>query len=126
MSARLTAEDRRLRALSEADWQAQVLDVAAFYGWRAHHAPRAGIRRNGTVRRTHNTQPGAPDLLLVRGIRVVFAELKREGPQGVVSAAQQEWLDALAATSVEVYVFRPSDLALVEETLRWSSEVPTW
>jgi len=115
MSARLTTEDRRLRAVLESDWQATVLQLAALHGWRAHHAPRAGVRKNGTVRRTPHTAPGAPDLILVRGPRLIFAELKRE--TGRVKPEQAEWLAALTAASAEVYVWRPSDLCEVRAVL---------
>lgn len=93
MSARLTAADHRLRAITELGWQATVLEIAALHGWRAHHAPRAGVRKNGTVRRTPHTAPGVPDLILVRGPRLIFAELKRE--TGRTSGAQDGWLAAL-------------------------------
>jgi hypothetical protein len=109
---RLTAEDRRLRAISEEDWRATVEQIAALHRWLAYHPPRAGIRRNGSVR---TTTPGFPDLTLVRGPRLVFVELKAE--TGRTSEAQDAWLAALAAASTEVYVFRPSDLDEVRDVL---------
>lgn len=112
MSARLTDEDRRLRAVTEAAWQQQVLDVARWYGWLTYAPPRAGVRGLGTVR---TTTPGYPDLTLVRGPRLIFAELKRQ--TGRTTPEQDAWHDALRRASVEVYLWRPADLPLVEQTL---------
>lgn len=68
---------------------------------------------------THDSRrspAGFPDLVLVRGRRLVFAELKREGEKP--TAEQQRWLDALAATgAVEAYLWRPSDWEEIEQTL---------
>lgn len=61
---------------------------------------------------------GEPDLRMVRNGKLLCWELKSD--KGVVSPAQQEWLDALAQVpGVDVRVVRPVDLedaykALVE------------
>lgn len=81
---------------SEADFQRQVLKLAALCGWRAYH----------TWTSIHSAA-GFPDLVLVRQPRVLFVELKRQS--GKVSDAQQQWLDELAACGQSVYVWRPSD-----------------
>lgn len=112
MTARLTDEQRVLRAQTEASWQRQVIAIAESYGWTHYHSPRAGIRRNGSVR---TVPAGFPDLVLARGPRLIFAELKRE--TGKKTPAQDEWLRKLAATSAETYCWRPSDLDDVLFTL---------
>lgn len=112
MSARLTDRDRALRAVTEAQWQSTVLDIATRLRWRAYHPPRAGVRALGSVR---TTTPGFPDLTLVRGQRLVFAELKRE--TGKPSEAQDGWLNALSDAGAEVYVWRPSQLHAVKAVL---------
>lgn len=112
MSARLTDEARRLRLITEKDWQARVIAIAESFGWTWYAAPRAGIRSNGSVRQV---PAGWPDLCLARGPRLVFVELKRE--TGKTTEAQDEWLRKLAATSAETYVWRPSDLDDVIATL---------
>lgn len=55
---------------------------------------------------SRRSEPGFPDLVLVKGTRLIFAELKAD--TGRVSPAQQRWLDALGATSRAV-VWRPRD-----------------
>ena len=93
-------------ATTEKQWTDQVRKIARLMGWLDYH----------TYRSTRST-PGFPDLVLVRGDRIIFAELKRE-KGGVLSPAQRVWLDALAATNlVEVHVWRPSDLPVVKLAL---------
>lgn len=118
MSARLTDEDRRLRSITEAQWLTTVQQIATAHSWRCFHAPdnRPVTARSGR-RYVQNVRAGFPDLVAVRGPRLLFAELKREGPAGVISPDQHAWLTDLAAASVEVYVWRPSDLDEVTAVL---------
>lgn len=88
---------------SEKEWQWRVRNFAESRGWRCYHtwlSVRSDI--------------GFPDLVLVRGA-VIFAELKTE--RGKVTAAQQEWLDALRAAGQEAFVWRPRDWPLIQERL---------
>ena len=92
-------------AMSEKDWQIQVLDLAQNCGWKAYHT--FDSRRSN---------PGFPDLVLVRGVQVLCLELKTE--KGVVSDAQQEWIDKLdKAKRVEAAVARPSNWPDIERAL---------
>lgn len=117
MSSRLTTEDRVLRAVTEQQWQSRVTNLADFHQWRWWHAPdnRPITARSGRLY-VQPVRAGFPDLVLSRGPRLVFAELKRE--LGRVSPEQSEWLAALAATGAETYLWRPSDWADVQATLR--------
>lgn len=65
--------------------------------------------------RTPVTSPGFPDLFMVRGPRMVIAELKSEA--GRLRPDQREWLARLELTAAEVYVWRPRDVAEVQEVL---------
>ena len=64
------------------------------------------------VYHTYNSQrstPGFPDLCMVKGDRLVFAELKM--PKKKATVAQQEWLEALGAVpGVEAYLWTPDDI----------------
>ena len=103
--------------VTEQDWQATVVEYARLTGWLCFHAFDA-----------RRSEPGFPDLVLVRAARLVFVELKREGKMlstkvrytknGRRLATQQEWHDELEETPAEVYVWHPSDWPEVEETLR--------
>jgi hypothetical protein len=91
--------------VSEAEWQQQVVDLAKICGWRVLHV--YALRRAGSYR-TPTTTVGWPDLVLVRGERMIVAELKTQ--KGKLSAEQQGWLDALALVEgVQVFVWRPAD-----------------
>lgn len=116
MTARLTVQDRQLRAITEAQWQYQVEQLAHLNGWRLFHAPdnRPVTARSGR-RYVQNIRAGFPDLVLVRGPRLLFVELKRE--TGRTTDEQNGWLTDLARASAEVYVWRPSDLAEVTAVL---------
>jgi hypothetical protein len=110
---------------SEAQFQQQVEQLAKAYGWKVFHAPDNRPGRNGKVQRV---TAGFPDLVLVRGTELVFAELKTD--KGRVRPEQAEWISALQAVStalagvfafleedigvappaaVDAYVWRPAD-----------------
>jgi hypothetical protein len=116
VSARLTPEVRRLRAITEAEWQATVEGIARANRWLAFHpADNRPVTSKSGTRYVQNIKAGYPDLTACRGDRLVFAELKRE--TGVLSDQQAVWLSALEAAGAECYVWRPSDLAEVREVL---------
>lgn len=85
------------RDLTEREFQSQVIGLASFYGWRHYH--------------THDSRrspAGFPDLVLVRGEELIFAELKTE--KGRVRLEQVEWMAALEhVPGVDVFLWRPSD-----------------
>ena len=99
------APTRRRRAISEAEFQQQVTDLADLYAWLWYHNPDS--RRSNA---------GFPDLVLVKAGRVIFAELKSAA--GKVRPEQRTWLAALATTKAEVYIWRPDDLDAITTLLR--------
>ena len=78
---------------SEADFQWWLRKRALEFGWLYHH--------NYDSRRS---DPGFPDTVMVRGDRIIFAELK--APKGKLSDPQTTWLEALGDVDVESYVWR--------------------
>ena len=92
--------------LSEKQFQEQVRDLAKIFGWKYYH----------TWRSIHSPA-GFPDCVMVRGERLVIAELKSE--KGIISDKQQEWLDALKEIPcVEAFLWRPDDIEQIAEVLR--------
>lgn len=99
---------------TEKDWQGQVEQLAARLNWRFYH--------------THNSRhsgSGFPDLVLVRRGRLIFAELKTDAKASKVTDAQAAWLtelkivqDLAPLKSLEVFVWRPSQLNEVLEALK--------
>ena len=100
--------------ISEAAFQDFVIEAARTLGWKCAHFRPAQTARGW---RTPVLADGAgfPDLILVRD-RVIAAELKAE--RGRVSAAQNDWLEALRLADIETHVWRPSDAGLVLEILK--------
>ncbi|HYE20941.1 MAG TPA: hypothetical protein VEA69_21020 [Tepidisphaeraceae bacterium] len=101
---RIEGLERKAADLSEKDFQADVIRFAKANGWRVYHT--------FTSKRS---EPGYPDLTLVRGSRLIFAELKTES--GKATAEQSEWLDAIRAARVPAYLWRPSDWPAIREAL---------
>ena len=101
-------EDRVIYA-SEKEFQATVVEMAQAYGWLV----------NGVFEQRHYAKrlsKGYPDLTMVRGKRLIVAELKSE--KGKVSEDQLLWATALRGCAVEYYLWRPSDIEQIEELLR--------
>ena len=129
---RLTDEERRWRAMSEDDLQTAITDLAVVFGWHWLHVGKLRTKY-GWRTPTRGTLAAWPDLTLVRerDRRLIFAELKRELEP--VKPEQEAVLDVLGALqwsgaplvggagwspSIEVAVWRPSDLADPIETSR--------
>jgi len=95
--------------IREAEFKASVTGLALLHGWLVYSVPDS--------RHVYPsyTATGYPDLTMVRGSCVVFAELKREKAPRKLSVAQQKWHDVLDGVSgfsagvVKVYIWRPSD-----------------
>lgn len=85
-----------LADLTEAEWHAQVVELAGTLGYLRYHTYRS-----------KRSPAGFPDEVLVRD-RVIYLELKRE--KGKLSPEQRRWVTALLDAGAEIYVVRPSDL----------------
>jgi hypothetical protein len=95
-----------MKPLSEAQFQRQVIQLAALLGYRVYH--------------THDSRrsaAGFPDLVLVHPKRgTVFAELKTD--TGKVKPEQAEWLADLQAAGQRAYLWRPADFDQITTILR--------
>lgn len=115
-----TGMERVYASISEEAHQTQVINMARAFGWHVAHFRTVRVqRKDGTYYYATPVQAdgeGFPDLVLVRGNRVIFAELKRES--GKVEPAQLQWIEKLNPTPAEVYLWRPSDMDEVERVLR--------
>ncbi len=86
----------------EKQFQSDVMTFAQRQGWLCYH-----------TRDSRKSAPGFPDLCMVRGLRVVFAELKAQ--KGKTTGPQDDWLTALSIVAlsapeyVGVFLWRPSD-----------------
>ena len=92
--------------VTEAQFLAQVIQVARLFHWRAYHPALSKW-----------SERGWPDLALCRPPRLLLVELKTE--RGKITPQQQEWLDDLArCPGVESFVWRPQDFEAIVEILR--------
>lgn len=120
MSARLTVEQRRLRALTEGQWQAQVCQLAEAHGYSWVHLRAARTKHGWRVPVEGPLGKGWPDLTLVGRGRRIYAELKRElGKTTPEQEAVHQWI---RENGGEVYVWRPSDLDEVIDVLRGDAQ----
>ena len=96
----------RLPTISERAFQAQVIAAAEAQGWLCYH-----------THDSRRSQPGFPDLIMVRGYRMVALELKVGKRKPTVD--QVRWLAALREVwQVDALVARPDDWDNVMELLK--------
>ena len=121
---------------TEEQFQLAVAQLARYHGWLVAHFRAARNEGRGKRWRTpvQFDAAGFPDLVLVRGAEIIFAELKRNG--GRLQANQAMWLGRLGAVAravaeladragdgegprpaVEACVWRPRDWELIEARL---------
>lgn len=112
MAQRLTAGEKILRGITEAQWQATVVTFARFNGWKVYHPP-ANRPVNGRIQQV---MAGWPDLVFMRQGELIMAELKTE--LGKTTKDQDECIALIQSAGVEVHVWRPSDQRKMEGTLR--------
>lgn len=91
--------------MTEAEFERQVKQLAATFGYSYYH----------TWRSIHSPA-GFPDCVLAKPGRLIFAELKSE--KGKMSDAQNEWIDVLYQAGAETYIWRPGDWEKIVKTLQ--------
>jgi len=92
------AQEALAKAMSEDELQGTVRDMGKLRRWYAYHTYNS-----------RKSEPGFPDLVMVRDGRLLFLELKRQN--GKVSPAQADVLRKLQQVPcAEVHIVRPSDL----------------
>ena len=101
--------------VSEADFQAAVVELAMWRGWRVH-AERPARTSKGW-RTPVQGDVGYPDITLCRPPRLIHAELKSQ--HGVMGDNQLLWREVLMGVpGVEYYLWRPAAFPEIEATLR--------
>ncbi len=101
--------------ISERDFQSQVVDLARQTGWRCYHS-RPGRSAGGKWSTPMQGDVGFPDWVMVRGDRLIFAELKTVN--GQPTPGQVDWLQALNNVQhVTAQLWRPHDLDTIATLL---------
>jgi hypothetical protein len=103
----LTTRERALRQVPEAEVQRRVQEILTMYQWWWYHAP--DNRPGSKTGRVQRIRAGFPDIIAVRGTRILVLELKRE--TGHTTDDQDAVLAMFQLTGkVETYVIRPSNI----------------
>ena len=90
---------------TEKEFLGTVTRLATLADWYPYH-----------THRSDRSEPGFPDLNMVRGPRLIYAELKTE--KGRVTPYQTKWLDRLALSGrCETYLWRPEHLRHIAHLL---------
>jgi hypothetical protein len=105
------AQEELADAMKERDLQRSVEALMKVCGWRYYHTYRSD-----------RSVKGFPDIIAVRGNRVVVAELKTT--KGRLSSDQKEWLSDFEGAGIEVHIWRPRDWhsGAIERVLRLDQE----
>lgn len=100
---------------TEAGFQSRVVELATSLGWDWLHIATTAKGYKSPMRGTLGA--GWPDLVLLRGHRMVIAELKRQKAPPP-SDLQKRVINALSEVEgIETFVWRPSDWALILDVL---------
>lgn len=90
---------------SEADFQAQIIQLAKLRGYKVYHVPDS----------RKCTSDGYPDLHIMGHGTSFFVELK--SAKGKASDEQKEWLRGLNEADTPAFVLRPIDWDFIEIVL---------
>jgi hypothetical protein len=90
--------------MAEKDFQRDVERFARRNGWKVYH-----------TRDSRKSEPGFPDIVMIRSPRLIVAELKTD--TGQPTEEQLEWLEAFRAAGVPAFLWRPSDWSALAQTL---------
>ncbi len=103
-----------MKCSSEAGFLDTVIQYATLWHWRVFHQ-RPARTASGWRSAVSGAGKGFPDLLMLRGERIVVAELKvgRRQP----TDEQLEWLLDFRNTGAEAYVWTPSSWPEIEKIL---------
>lgn len=97
----------KLVALSEKELQSTVIEIMRWQAWRVYHTYDS-----------RRSEPGFPDVVAVKGPRLLFVEFKTE--KGKVTIDQKDWLDQLVNAHDDVYLVRPSTMDAFLEDVKVS------
>ena len=97
-----------LKAISEADFQDMISDLAHLCGYKVAHFRKARKKDGSWITPVSADGKGWPDLILCNDKRksVIVTEIKSE--QGKVTPEQQDWIDRLSQCGIETHVWKPS------------------
>ncbi len=98
--------------VSEAQFQAQIIDVAQRLGWQVFHVSdsRREVRgRNVSFLVGDKLARGWPDLTLAHPRWRMFGVRELKTNTGRLTPVQRRWLETLAVVGVDALIWRPRD-----------------
>ena len=95
---------------AETQFRQSVVDAAVALKW--------AVQYTHDSRRGPKSGNGFPDLVLVRGSRVLFRELKTDSEHSRLRPNQKQWGWRLTEAGADWAVWRPQDWGLIEKELR--------
>lgn len=101
--------------ITEAAFTDQLIELAHIFGWRVSHF-RPAMTAHGWRTAVSGDGKGWPDLLAVRGNRMIAAELKVG--RNKATPEQLAWLAALKAAGAECFIWTPADWDEITGELR--------
>lgn len=101
--------------MSEREFLAQVIQFARLLGWKVAHF-RPARTAQGWRTPCQADAKGWPDLVLLRGRSLIFAELKVG--RGRLSSEQEGWLAGLRGVGMPAFVWTPGDWGEIEAVLQ--------
>ncbi len=101
--------------MSENAFLKTVLAVARLYRWRAIHIRPAWSKKGWKTPIQGPGSKGFPDLVLLKGKRLLFRELKTD--RGKLSLEQIGWMGDLLAAGANVGLWTPAMWPTIEEEL---------
>ena len=101
--------------VSEAQFQKAVIELAHRLNWRVAHFHKVQNKQGRWLTPVAADGGGWPDLVLVKGPHLIFAELKADGKQ--LQLEQAIWKDALEKAGAEFHCWKPADWNSIEYTL---------
>lgn len=102
--------------MNEKEFQKIVIDLAHMYGWKVAHFRTSQIKTGVYATAVDADGAGFPDLVMVRGERLIFAELKVG--KNKLSQKQIEWCDALLTAGARWCLWHERDLNLIKEIIK--------
>lgn len=91
--------------LSEKEFMSQVIQLAQLFRWKIYH--------------THNSRKsvaGFPDLLMLRGAKMIVAELKVG--RNKITSDQADWLTWFRVAGAKSYLWTPDHWSEIESVLK--------
>ncbi|MFA5317167.1 MAG: VRR-NUC domain-containing protein [Dehalococcoidales bacterium] len=89
--------------MTEAQFQAQIIQLAKLYGWKIYH-----------THDSRKSEAGFPDLCLVKDNRLIFWEVKSD--KGKLSSEQWDWLTCLKKVA-QAEVVQPHSWEYIQKEL---------